>query len=514
MKTMSSTIKPKLHAASPLILTPSHFFKYGTQPLWIWYDLFGDQSKKEEISEFTLKLMESGVLHEDEYIAGLEVSKVEAVKAEEAIEPTLKLMQEGVEFIYQGCIQIEHEGIIYRGRPDLLEKRDGTSSFGSWYYAPIEIKWSSKTKTLHKHQLAFYSIILEKLQGYFPKDVGIINRHHSRLPLSLDVGDLSKTQSLIEQIVKVMKGEKPDITITSKSKDSPWFKVALEEAEERHDVALIYRLDSRSLGALRKEGIRTLQEMAAANLTILPKIPYASPETLQKAQLQAKALLEKRVIVIGEMNELPETPLKLYFDIEGDPLLDVDYLFGILVSGDSVHLFAKAQNVRFFEDGKYLVYFLAKQPEEEEALWQAFLEWIACLPEEYSVYHYANYEKAHLKSLAEEYGDSPALERFQSKLIDLQKSIEKSIIFPLYFYSIKDIAKSSFLNFKWRHQKAGGGQSVFWYEEWLETGNSEILEDIINYNEDDVRATERLYMYMIENKGKGDSNRITSPDPN
>lgn len=81
-------------------------------------------------------------------------------------------------------------------------------------------------------------------------------------------------------------------------------------------------------------------------------------------------------------------------------------------------------------------------------------------------------------------------------LVDIEKVVQKSVIFPLYFYSIKDIAKSEFLGFKWRHEKAGGGQSVFWYEEWLETGNHEILNDIINYNEDDVRATEHLYNWL------------------
>ncbi len=376
-----------------LILTPSHFFKYATQPLWIWYDQFGDQSKKEEISEFTLKLMESGVLHEDEYIVGLEVSRVEAVDVEEAIKDTLALMRQGMELIYQGCIQIESEGVIYRGRPDLLEKREGSSIFGDWYYTPIEIKWSSKIKPAYKNQLALYSIILEKFQGYLPNEVSIINRHHNRLSLVLDEQDIIKTRSLIGKIIAVMQGSKPDMAITSKSKDSPWFKVALTEAEEKQDIALIYRLDSRSLGALRKEGICTLQEMVSANLTALPKISYASLETLQRAQLQAKALLERQVISIGRMDGVPETPLKLYFDIEGDPLLDIDYLFGVWVSGDEGYLYAKAQNVRFGEDGKYFVYFLAKLPEEEEAMWKAFLDWINCLPEEYTIYHYASYEK-------------------------------------------------------------------------------------------------------------------------
>lgn len=480
---MASKSDPKL-----LVFTPSHFFKYATQPLWLWYDQYGDQSKKEEISEFTLKLMESGVVHEDEYISGLEVSKVDAIQAEEALQATLTLMREGAPLIYQGCVQFEHEGIIYRGRPDLLEKREGNSIFGNWYYAPIEIKWSSKIKLTYKNQLALYSIILEQ--------------YHARLSLSLDEDDIAKTQSLIEQIIAVMRGSRPDLTITSKSKDSPWFKIALAEAEAKQDIALIYRLDSRSLGALRKEGITTLQDMVGADLSALPKIPYASPETLQKAQLQAKSLIDKQIISIGRLDTIPEAPLKLYFDIEGDPLLNIDYLFGLWVTGDVQKLYAKGDNVRFCEDGKYFIYFLAKQPEEEEAMWKAFLEWLASLPDEYIVYHYANYEKAHLKSLAEEYGGSASLEQFQAKLVDLQKVVEKAVIFPLYFYSIKDIAKSSFLNFKWRHQKAGGGQSVFWYEEWLEIGNSEILEDIINYNEDDVRATECLFAWLKDLKSK------------
>ena len=99
-------------------------------------------------------------------------------------------------------------------------------------------------------------------------------------------------------------------------------------------------------------------------------------------------------------------------------------------------------------------------------------------------------------SISERYGTSDSLQWFQDNLIDLRRIIEKFSIFPLYFYYIKDIAKLKFLNLEWRHEKTGGGQSVFWYAQWLETGDSEILSDIINYNEDDVRATEYLFDWI------------------
>lgn len=44
-------------------------------------------------------------------------------------------------------------------------------------------------------------------------------------------------------------------------------------------------------------------------------------------------------------------------------------------------------------------------------------------------------------------------------LVDKEKMVQKSVIFPLYFYSIKDIAKSEFLKFKWRHEKWEPGKA-------------------------------------------------------
>ncbi len=132
----------------------------------------------------------------------------------------------------------------------------------------------------------------------------------------------------------------------------------------------------------------------------------------------------------------------------------------------------------------------------EKAMWQQFIEWLKILPCHYRAYHYANYEQAAVAKLGGKYGATDELARFQAKLTDLKKSIDDSIVFPLYSYSIKDIAKSPFVDFKWRHAKAGGGQSIFWYERWLETGNPEILKDIIDYNEDDVRAAEHLHLWL------------------
>lgn len=110
--------------------------------------------------------------------------------------------------------------------------------------------------------------------------------------------------------------------------------------------------------------------------------------------LQAKSLIETKVMQIADLNNLPDTPLKLHYNIQGNPLLDVDYLFGFWLSGDPKRQPAPPQSAGFYdgEEG-YFFYFLAGSSEDEKTMWNTFIGWIACLPEQYTVYHYANYEK-------------------------------------------------------------------------------------------------------------------------
>lgn len=478
----------------PIIFSPSLFFKYSTCPHWVWHDLNSDEKEKEEESELVTKIREQGVVHEDKYVKDLDYQKVEIEDPDKAFEYTLKLMKDGAPLIYQGAIQYEKDGVVFRGRPDLLEKKNGQSKFGDYYYIPVDIKSSKDIKKDQKYQLILYGFILEEIQGRYPDEVAIINRAHKRYDLLRDEKDVAKTKSLIDSILAIMKGSKPSLKLASGCKNSPWYGKCVSEAEEARDIALVYRLDARSHSGLREQGIDTIDDLAEADISKLSKISYASPKVLEKAQLQARSLIDKKIRRLGEV-DIPMASLKIYFDIEGDPLLQAEYLFGFWVVGDSDGKYAKAKNVVFDEkEGKYFIYFLAEKIEDEEKMWREFLEWLKVLPDGYVVYHYATYEKSKTFSMSKKYGSSPEFNIFHSKLFDLMKTVQSSVIFPLYFYSIKDIAK--FLKFKWRHEKAGGGQSVFWYESWLETGDKNILKDIINYNEDDVRATEFLHKWL------------------
>lgn len=486
-------------------ITPSHLYQYEIDPLWIWYDQFGDRSKKEPTSDFSKRLIENGALERKNCLQSLEIGLTEVAEkdAEEAFKKTLELMAKGVSYIYRGCLQFEKEGILYRGRPDLLEKQVGASYFGPWFYSPIEIKSTNLLKTIHKTQLAFHAMLLNEIQGVLPENLALINRKVELIPYHIGSTDINGLNQLVEKIVTIVKGKKPPFVITSKTKTSPWFNESLREAIEANDISLIHKLPPKSVEALRENGIFTLQDLSKADLTMLPKIPNADLKTLNRAKLQAYSLLENVVVQLHNLENLPENKLILYFDIEGNPFQDLDYLFGFWVSGDPNLKYAFGNDIRYYpEEEKYYIYFFAENEKEEKKIWEDFLLWLSFLPDDYSVVHYGNYEKLHLRKFVRRYGTSPLLQNFQKKLLDLHKVIEKSFIFPLYFYSLKDIAKSPFINFTWRNQKASGSQSILWYEQWMKTPSSENLNELINYNEDDVRATEKVFQFIINLKNE------------
>jgi uncharacterized protein len=469
----------------PLEISPSLFFQYAKSPHWIWYDIHGDKSMKAELPELTKRLIEGGVLHEEEYVKGLnKISIDKALSEEEAERQTLEFMRAGEELIYQGVISYIEGDVKFKGRPDLLKKCKGSSSFGDYYYMPVEIKNSTKCdKAEYKKQLMLYSIILNMIQGYMPMTAGFINKNKVEVPCELTEKIQKSTNNTIGEILKILRGAEPSLKISSVCKESPWFDVLFKDAKTRSDIALIYNVRADSLEDLRALGVKTISDMAACDIETLPKIKGASADTLKRAQQQAVALINGKIAKISDPDIL-EAKTKIYFDIEGDPFLGIQYLFGFLI--------IKENSEPVFR------YFVAENPNNEGDMWAEFLSWLNAENfQDFKVYHYASYEKTYLGKLSEKYGSCQQLSRFVENLVDLSTIVTRSFVFPIYFYSIKDIAKH--LDFKWQHAKAGGAQSIFWYEKWLETGDRGILQDIINYNEDDVRATEFLHNWLSSN---------------
>lgn len=471
-------------------ISPQLFYQYFTCPSWVWFDNFGDPSKKGESNEMQQKLLEQGVAFEGRFMATYlkdrDVTTIVAKDWESAVVETTAAMKAGAGIIYQGRLRTRH----YEGIPDLLMRRPGKSKFGEWYYQPIDIKSSLELKDDHKYQLMLYALMLADIQGFEPPQAGIITVAGEPIEFKIETFR-ERFFACLEKIERIIAGEKPEMQLTKACTNSPWYTSCIEDAEQSDDIALLYKVDKRALKALREFGIRTVEDARKIDPDSFgDKIPFLKRNGLERMKLQAESLKTGKVYPRHE-TRIPEAPLEIHFDIEGDPLYGVDYLFGVLIHD-------RAAGTEVYRP------FLAEHPEHEAAMWREFVDWIKTLPGDYVVFHYAPYENTRMNMFARRYAsemdaaDQAAVAQFTARLFDLNDVVKDDFIFPIYFYGLKQICK--FLGFSWRSAKAGGVQSIFWYEEWLKTENREVLNTVIDYNEDDVRATKFLKDWIVAQK--------------
>ena len=141
---------------------------------------------------------------------------------------------------------------------------------------------------------------------------------------------------------------------------------------------------------------------------------------------------------------------------------------------------------------------MARDKSEEEQTWRSFLDFLAKL-DNFVIYHFAYYERAVFDRLALHYGaPSVLIDKFKENTIDLYSKLVETAVLPLYFYSLKDVA--SLLGYKWDDPRAGGAESVVWYNNWLDKKDDSIMKKILKYNEDDVRATLLIKEWLEQQK--------------
>jgi uncharacterized protein len=467
------------------MLTASDFFKYLTCPHWPWFDRFASEEEKKlkrALTDGEQRRLDDGYQHEKDVMEQLMKGKHVRVMDEKGDPQTLFLatkeaMEQGEECIYQGTLL---DGEL-QGRPDLLLREEGASQLGNWHYVPVDIKSSHELKKTHIFQLMFYSELLHRIQGVLPKKVGMINRDHEEHFVDPKEG-FSEFLEVLEKIQKIVHGERPACVVRKSCFDtSPWGSACLAEAEKTNDIALLYNVDVKKLEALRGLGIRTVDDASMMDVSSYAgSAPGLTAHGLEVMKLQAQSLKNGTVFIKKAVN-FPESSCEIYFDIESDLPNDVDYLYGFLMQ----------------RDGKMeYIPFIAEKPEDEKKMWTEFLAWLETLPEDYVVYHYAPFEPMRIRLLESRHGTSEALEVFRSRLVDLKPVATKQLTLPLYFYSLKKICR--FFGFSWRGELQSGGASIDYYERWCETGDRDILNDIIIYNEDDVRATLHLKKWLAK----------------
>lgn len=472
----------------PRLLTERTFFRYLKCPNWVWFDAHGGTARAHE--PLMEALQDEGLMEEKQralMAAKRDVAEVRADDEEQAFAQTLAFMREGRQTIYRGVLIDGH----WVGHPDLLEKVQGRSLLGDWYYVAADMKRGRAVRDEYKFQGCFYAELLQRLQGVRPYQ-GYVMTPDGKV-LSYLIEKFEKDYALtLDGIERILAGVRPPHFLTSGCKQSPWFKECRSLSDTCEDISLLNRVWREEVARLSAAGIKTVAQLAKLSVRDLQhRIPLADPGRLELLRDQALALTEKRTIIRGRA-VLPVSPVELFFDIESDPLRDIDYLFGVLVvekglrPDGTVGPAGKAAYHRFF----------AADSAQEETMWRAFLAFLEQYPEA-PIYHYGAFEVEVTRRFEHRFGSTPvARTALARNMIDLLSKLRDTVLFPLSFYSLKDIA--THLGFHWRAADASGANSVLWFEQWLRVKDEAYLEKIFAYNEDDVRATHLVQAWLKE----------------
>lgn len=465
-------------------------------------DLFGDPTLKDPVSPFIQLLWERGNSFEREVIEKLDrpfldLSGYSGAAKEER---TLEAMARKEPLIYRG--RIAEAGLL--GDPDLL-RLEGAG------YIPIDIKSGSgdeggddeddpKPKKHYAVQLGLYLDILEQ-KGLSTGRWGFIwDVHGDEVRYDFDSpkgpkspetlwDDYSETLDHAKLITTKALITLPAYSATCKG--CHWYTECMKKLRRDDDLSLIPNL-GRSKRDTMISHVHTVKELAAIDLTkliagkktIFPKI---GPETLETFQRRAVLLSDpsQRKPYLKSPLTLPTTDLEVFFDIEVDPMRDICYLHGFIER--------RRQDI---QTERYLgIYADDPTPEEEEKAFHEAWRYFKTVPTG-TIYYYSKYERTIWRKLQKKY-PTVATEDDINALFDPQKSIDlyydvvlKKTEWPTNDYSIKTLAK--YLGFSWRDTHPSGAASIEWYHRWVESKDTEIKQRILDYNEDDCRATRVL----------------------
>ncbi len=461
-------------------LNATHFYQYLTCPMWVWFDAHGDKKKKAPDSELTAMLKKRGTEHEKRIVRLMGPVEVDGDDVDEQVSDTLDLMGQG-KLIYHGRLVLDG----WVGIPDLLVPEKGKSKLGPWVYAPMDVKSSMEVQDEHRFQLVFYAVLLQKIQGVLPENGYIITGSGDRITIPI-APLLERFHATRTEIEKILSGEKPAPFFSSSCKQSPWFESCRGEAVACDDLSLIYRLRRDEYASLRAQGIDTIHAMATADLDTLRKKTDISIGRLERLQEHAACYVHNTHAIITPPS-LPQAQVEVYYDVESDtiPEPNLHYLHGVLIV-------EKPHGRRTVEKVTYKK-FVVRDPAHEDVAWHDFMDFISALPDNTAIYHYGAYEHRVVRELTERYGAPKAALIRLGEMVDLLKEAQ-NVLFPVHFYSLKDIAK--YLGFRWRTKGATGGASVEWYHSWRKSKKAALLKKIVEYNEDDVRATKVLKDFL------------------
>lgn len=482
-----------------MLLTAELLLNYQRCNRRAFLDVHGDRALRDEISDYLLKLIQDSADNQQAVLNNLEIPyqrpEFPARNWEAGAAATVEMMAAGVECIYQGVLLAEENGMTFVSRPDLLLKQPGLSKFGDWLYSPVEIKLSKRSKSEYQVVVAYHMKVLAAVQESWSESVQLFLK--DKEPSDIDLWEVyPRMEEVLESCIRELQSPTAPEVFISRNRCAlcQWYTDCYSIAKSVNHLSLLPGVTQVRYNELTHLNITDLATLAVTEPKILDNSAGFGPEMARRLVRQAQSSLHDKALPTEAFpqgrstehllrTELSDSPIEIYFDIESEPSLELIYLHGVLV----------VDRINKTEEFHAL---LAETPEGEERVWQEFLDLVWRYPAA-PIYHFCPYEVQTVNKLAKQYGtDRSLVEPLMSRFVDLHERVTRLVVLPVEGYALKAIAK--WMGFAWRDERANGAQSIYWYAQWLATGDREYLESIVIYNEDDCRATHLMKNWLAE----------------
>ncbi len=400
-----------------------------------------------------------------------------------------------------------------------VESPDRPSVWGPYHYEVADTKLARHVKASAVLQICSYVDQLEAIQGVRPEWLYVALGGSARTVERLRVDDyMAYYRSVRDRFLATVTDPNPPAYPPEATYPDPvdhcnvcrWAAECVQRRRDDDHLSLVAGISARQRRALIERGIATLETLGDLQLPMQPALEGTSAHALERVREQARLQLEGRrsgtnryeLILPAPGTSLePERGLAslpvpsagdLFFDIEGDPYAledGLDYLFGVLELDGTFHAFWSRD-----EQGEFT---LDAERHAFERLMDFFAERRALDPNLH-IYHYAPYEPTALKRLMGRYGtreDEVDDMLRKGVLVDLLRAVRQGLRASVESYSIKRM--EVFYGFTREINLRDAGSSIVAFETWLQLGegerpDSDILDGIEGYNQDDVISNQRL----------------------
>jgi len=405
-----------------------HLYDFVTCAHRIALDARLDRSERTTPDEQTSLLFQHGRLFEESIAAELRYPEitVQSGEWEKAAEDTLSLMRNGAAGIYQG--------VLLDGRrlaqPDFMERVDGRSALGDYHYIPGDAKSALHARSDAALQVAYAGLLLERIQDRRPDRGFVILGDRTR-----EIFDLGSIRTVlldvVEQVTAVADGDrKSSPFFGTECLRCRWRSTCLPELQKRQDASFTYGLTRTGARVLRRYGIESVQDLAAADPERLRRAG-APTDGMERARRQAEVLIDGRVRKLSPV-ELPgDGGETLFLHLECDPLdLGSPFLFcsGIESPGSAAPDRVDAV--------------LARNSDEASA---AFLGLLDLLRHGYHsgtpIYHYGRMTCRAFDFMGEMLRLDPALlGDLEGRMVDLAPLVRRAAVLPVHFYDFDEVS--------------------------------------------------------------------------